>query len=153
MACRLPPLGAAVDVTCPPTYSVWRAVVVRHVSDAHVEVRFHHWDGGLDETEDDMVVPATDNRDKKCAPQPLFSDSLRLRSTLIFSRFDSAGRGLLPLLCGPAARDTAWGLNNLTWDRAATTFVLARHATGQLVQAAHTPSCGPSMAYKRTLGC
>jgi hypothetical protein len=60
MAGRLPPLGAAVDVTCPPTYSVWRAVVVRHVSDAHVEVRFHHWDGGLDETEDDMVVPATD---------------------------------------------------------------------------------------------
>jgi hypothetical protein len=59
MAGHLPPLGAAVDVTYPPTYSVWRAVVVRHVSDAHVEVRFHHWDGELDETEDDMVVPAT----------------------------------------------------------------------------------------------
>jgi hypothetical protein len=35
-------------------------VVVRHVSDAHVEVRFHHWDGELDETEDDMVVLETD---------------------------------------------------------------------------------------------
>eukprot|EP01052_Picozoa_sp_SAG31_P085731 SAG31_NODE_46274_length_255_cov_0.660256_1_plen_60_part_01 len=38
MAGRLPPLGAAVDVTCPPAYSVWRAVVVRHVSAGSLEL-------------------------------------------------------------------------------------------------------------------
>ena len=85
MAGRLPPLGAAVDVTCPPTYSVWRAVVVQHVSNVHVEVRFHHWDGGLDETEDDMVVPATDTwpRVRRLADliaYPVLIDGFRGRS-------------------------------------------------------------------------